>query len=309
MEPSVSPSPSWRAWLEAARPRTLPLALASILLGSFLAAARAQFNGLIFGLAVLTTVFLQILSNLANDWGDSIHGADSLHREGPQRAVQTGHISSRAMRNAVILFSVLSFASGITLLLFGIDLGDIRVFWGFLALGLVAIAAAIAYTSGPRPYGYAGLGDISVLIFFGWVGVLGTYYLHAQHIEWADLLPASACGLFAAAVLNVNNIRDIHSDRLAGKFSIPVRLGPRRARVYHWALLGGGMVCAVVYVLQQPGGPWQWLFLLSFPLLVRNGVAVWQRQRAAELDPLLKQMALSTLLFVVTFGLGQLLAA
>lgn len=293
-------------WLEAIRLRTLPLALSSIGMGSFLAATLGQFNWQVFVLCALTTVFLQILSNLANDYGDSVHGADSAHREGPQRAVQAGKISGKAMKTAIIMVTGLSLLTGLYLLYVAIGPNNTQNLTFFLLLGILAIVAAITYTAGMRPYGYAGLGDISVLIFFGWVGVLGTFYLHTGFVEWDYVLPATSCGLFATAVLNVNNIRDIESDRKANKRSIPVRIGRQHARRYHWMLLGTGFVCALAFVLINFQSFYQLLFIVVLPLLVRNGQAVMRLERPAELDPYLRQMAVTTLLFVLTFGLGQL---
>ena len=178
----------------------------------------------------------------------------------------------------------------------------------FALLGAGAIWAAIAYTASNRPYGYVGLGDLFVFIFFGWVGVAGTYFLQVQQVDWAVLLPATAVGLLAVGVLNVNNIRDMASDRLAGKFSVPVRLGPARARLYHWALLLGALLCALLFVLLDYDSPWQFLFLLAAPLLVRNGLAVQRRHEPPLLDPLLRQLSLSTLAFVLCFGVGLVLA-
>ncbi|GGF24995.1 1,4-dihydroxy-2-naphthoate octaprenyltransferase [Hymenobacter cavernae] len=283
----------------------MPLALASIFTGGFLAAAAGRFNGLVLGLAVLTTILLQILSNLANDYGDSQNGADSVHREGPQRAVQSGAITPAQMKRGMGVFGFLALVAGLALLWVALGTAGAWVFGAFFVLGLSAIWAAINYTAGSKPYGYAGLGDVSVFIFFGMVGVCGTYFLQTRELPLAVLLPAAALGCFATAVLNVNNIRDIRSDELAGKITIPVRLGPARARRYHWLLLMLGFGCAVVYVALTYHSPWQWLFVLSAPLLLRNGLQVWQRQESMQLDPLLKQMALTTLVFTVLFGVGQ----
>lgn len=293
-------------WIEAARPRTLPLALSCILMGCFLAYANQTFDGIVAALSVLTTVFLQVLSNFANDYGDAVSGKDSDLREGPRRAVHSGQITAPAMRMAILLFSVLSLISGVSLLYFALQNAPSSVFLVFLGIGLACIAAAITYTAGKRPYGYVGLGDLSVLIFFGWVGVLGTYYLHTLVWNWDLLLPATSCGLFAVAVLNINNIRDIDSDRATGKNSIPVRLGRDRAIVYHWTILLTGMGCILLYTLTHFTNATQLLFILSFPFFVRNGLAITRLRKAAELDPYLKQMALSTLLFVVLFGIGLL---
>ncbi len=295
-----------QVWLAAARPRTLPLALACIILGSFLAAAHQSFHFWITFLCVTTAIFLQILSNLANDYGDSVHGADHGERVGPKRAVQSGAIAAAAMKQAMALMAGLAGVSGLALvwLAFGVQgLVGIVVFVG---LGAAAIWAAINYTAGGRPYGYAGLGDLFVLIFFGWVGTMGTYFLQTQTLNWLIMLPATSCGLLAVGVLNINNIRDIDSDRLAGKFSIPVRLGRERARLYHWLLLGGAVAAALLYVLLTYHSPWQFLFLLTVPLLIRNARAVQNTHVSPQLNPLLPQLSLITLAFVITFGLGQL---
>lgn len=294
------------AWILAARLRTLPLALASIGMGAFLAASVDNFRLSVFLLSALTTIFLQILSNLANDYGDSIHGADSNEREGPARAVQSGYISPQAMKKAIIWFTLLSFISGITLLLVALGL-NLKTLLFFLAVGMLAVMAAITYTSGNNPYGYAGLGDISVLIFFGIVGVIGSFYLHTQYFDSVYLLPALSCGLFSTAVLNVNNIRDIKTDKIAGKRSIPVRIGRKRAVVYHWALLITGVLASILYVFFNFHSYFQLLFLVCLPLFIRNGLAVQYKHKASDLDPYLKQMALATLLYVLTFGIGNVL--
>ncbi len=296
-------------WISAARPRTLPLALSSILMGSFLAAGHHSFSWTIFALAVITTTCLQVLSNFANDYGDTVSGVDSVERTVATRAVQTGAITREQMTKAIILMSVISFISGSLLIYEGLKDTDSQTILAFFGLGVLAIIAAITYTVGKRPYGYMGLGDISVLIFFGWVGVLGTFYLHTHSLDWMNLLPASTCGLFAVGVLNINNIRDIESDIKTGKNSIPVRLGKAKAVIYHWFLLGGGFLCAVLYALLESSTfEWShWLFIVIIPLLLKIGMGVQKGQKPADIDPFLKVMALTTLLFVLTFGIGQLI--
>lgn len=295
-----------KIWLHAFRLRTLPLSLSCIGMGGFLAASEHFFRWNVFLLCVLTTTCLQILSNLANDYGDSVHGADSVSRKGPSRAVQSGAISASSMKIAVAVFVILCLASGITLLRVSFGINWTAILF-FLALGLLSILAAIAYTVGKKPYGYIGLGDISVLIFFGLVGVMGSFYLFTQQISWLELLPALSCGFFSIGVLNVNNIRDIESDRQAGKFSIPVRIGKENAARYHWFLLLGALASAFLYTLLNFQSFWQFLFLASAPLFIRIGVAV-SRKPSHELDPYLKQMALSTLFFVALFGIGLILS-
>ena len=235
-----------KVWLQAFRLRTLPLALACIGMGSFLAAAVHKFNLPVFIFSSLTTLFLQILSNLANDYGDSIHGADHDGRKGPSRAVQSGKIKKSQMIKALFFFSFLSLITG--LILIYISTKSTSQFLIFLALGTLSILAAILYTMGKKPYGYAGLGDLSVFLFFGWAGAFGTFFLHTQVLDWSILLPASSCSFFAVAVLNINNLRDVDSDKKAGKKSIPVRIGRSYAIKYHWLLLFSGLLCAIIYL-------------------------------------------------------------
>ncbi|MDQ3536998.1 MAG: 1,4-dihydroxy-2-naphthoate polyprenyltransferase [Bacteroidota bacterium] len=297
---------NYNAWLSAIRIRTLPLALASIGMGSFLAAEAGYFRWSVFLLCAITTIFLQILSNLANDYGDSIHGADSILRDGPSRAVQSGAIAPGIMRKAIALFVILSLVSGITLLYIALGL-NIQAFLLFFFIGIMAIIAAIAYTAGKKPYGYAGLGDFSVFLFFGIVGVAGTYFLYVKEISWLLILPAVSCGMFATAVLNLNNVRDISSDKSAGKKSIPVRIGRDRAVIYHYLLLILGFITAFLFTVLYFKSYFQFLFILAVPLLVKNAIAIKTRKTAMELDPFLKQMAIATLVFVLMFGIGILL--
>ncbi len=293
-------------WITAIRLRTLPLAVASVGMGSFLAAKDQSFDLKVFLLATLTAVFLQVLSNLSNDYGDAVHGADSEVRTGPMRTVQSGAISKKSMKNAMILLSTLSLFSGIALLVYAIQ--SMEDFLIFLVIGIAAVIAAITYTSGKFPYGYRGFGDLFVLIFFGWVATLATYYLHTHTFESVYMLPATSLGFLTVGVINVNNIRDIESDKLAGKYSIPVRLGREKAVIYHLFLLAGAIILASIFVLLNFHNWWQLLFLLTIPFLYINYKAVRTKQIAMELDPYLKQMAISTVIFVLTFGMGQILS-
>jgi 1,4-dihydroxy-2-naphthoate octaprenyltransferase len=276
-------------------------------MGSFLAAYYDVFDLTVCLLSLSTTLCLQILSNLANDYGDTIHGADSADREGPKRSVQQGHISQQQMKNAIIVFSALSFINGISLLIVALEFGSIA-FYSFLAMGIMAIFAAIAYTNGKRPYGYLGLGDFFVFLFFGVVGVCGTYILHSGHFNMLILFPAISCGLLATGVLNVNNIRDIKSDEKAGKRSIPVRLGRSKAKIYHFSLIATAWISIVVFLWLNDGGNSKYLVLLSLPLFVFHLLRLSRAKTSTEIDPLLKQLALSTLFFVVAFGFGIILA-
>ncbi len=288
--------------MQAIRLRTLPLALASILMASFIAFYEGLFRWEVFLLAVLTTTLLQILSNLSNDYGDSIHGADSTERQGPVRAVQSGIISPPEMKRAILLLSILSFVSGVALLY--VSITSLYVFLAFIGLGLLAIIAAITYTSGSNPYGYLGLGDISVFLFFGLVGVLGTYFLHSMQFSATVIFPAFSLGFFSTAVLNINNIRDIESDTLAGKKSIPVRIGRPAAARYNWFLIIAGNVSLILFVVVQQA--WGGLLaLLVAPIMIKIAQAVSDENKtAAQIDPYLKKMAISTLIWVTVFGVG-----
>ena len=292
------------AWLHAVRLRTLPLALASILAGSFLANWKNSFRWEILIFASLTTIFLQILSNLSNDYGDTVHGADSAERQGPVRAVQSGIISLAEMKKAMYLFGFLSLVSGLLLIYLALD--DWKLFLLFLAIGLTAIWAAITYTSGSKPYGYSGLGDISVFVFFGLTGVLGTYFLHTLSFEPLAVWIAISLGSFSTAVLNINNIRDIESDEKAGKKSIPVRIGRKMAVRYNWILLGIGYLALVVFaILSQQY--LSFIALLSGILMLKVGFGVQNAQSSEATDPFLKKMAISTLLWTILFGIGLMI--
>ena len=296
-----------KAWIKASRLRTLPLALSCIGMGGFLAAIHLQFSWAILSLSLLTTVFLQVLSNLANDYGDSVSGVDGKERQGPGRAVQSGLISLSEMKRAIIIFASLSFLSGIALIYLAFQTNWPLVLV-FLVFGILAIYAAITYTAGKSPYGYVGLGDISVFVFFGLLGVMGSFYLHTGYVVYDIALPAASCGLFAVAVLNVNNIRDIESDEKAGKRSIPVRLGRSKAVVYHWLILGMAVAFTIIFVVLNYQSIVQWSFLAILPLVYVNARAVYVKKQAMDLDPYLKQMAITTMLFVIVFGISHLLA-
>ncbi|MEM6162471.1 1,4-dihydroxy-2-naphthoate polyprenyltransferase [Erwinia sp. P6884] len=295
-----------RAWLESLRLRTLPLACASILTGSALAWWQNTFSFPIAILALLTTVLLQILSNLANDYGDALKGSDTPARIGPLRGMQKGAITLPQMRAALGIVVTLTIVSGLLLVLYSCQ--SLRDILGFLALGALAIAAAIAYTVGKKPYGYLGLGDVSVLIFFGWLGVIGSYYLQAHSLQPVLFLPATACGLLAVAVLNVNNMRDIESDQQHGKHTLAVRLGALNARRYHAALLAGSLLCLSLFALVACQGLNGWLFMLSAPLLASQGRFIFRQTAPVAMRPMLGKTVKAALLVNVLFSLGLLLA-
>ncbi|CAH0534569.1 1,4-dihydroxy-2-naphthoate octaprenyltransferase [Vibrio stylophorae] len=292
-------------WLDAIRPKTLPLALASIITGSAIAAWQQTFSWTVSILTLVTAMLLQILSNLANDYGDAIQGTDNAQRLGPIRGIQQGHISLKAMRNALIVTVLLTCLSGLTLIFHACaHLSDIM---SFIGLGALAIFAAITYTVGNKPYGYMGLGDISVLIFFGWLGVAGTYYLHVGTLSSQILLPATACGLLAVAVLNINNLRDIDNDRACGKNTLAVRFGPRWGRIYHLVLLSTAMLCFIAFALLSHAHWTGYLFLAALPLIVHHGLAVWRAPNGQALRPMMGTIVKCALLTNALFALGLII--
>ena len=296
-----------KKWIHAFRLRTLPLALANTIIGSSLAASDDGFRWSVFGLAALTTILLQIMSNMANDYGDFVNGKDTAERIGPKRMVQSGEITPKTMLRGIIVIGVLCAVSGLVLILIGTAGMDITNLLIFGVLGLAAIAAAIKYTVGKNPYGYRGLGDIFVFIFFGLVGVIGTYFLHTQSFRWDILLPASAIGFLSTGVLNMNNMRDYEADKNAGKTTIVVEMGVKKAAYYHLFLVGGAALLAVIYTVLNYHSAWQWLFVLSFPILFLNLKKVFTYKDALELYPELPRLSMASLVFAVTFGIGLIL--
>lgn len=294
-----------KAWITAFRLRTLPLAFSGWMVGSVLALSNGAFQGNIASLTLLTAFLLQILSNLANDYGDAVSGVDSMHRTGPDRMVQTGAITKESMKRAMILFSFLSLISGSILIYLAFP-NDYVTAGIFLLIGLAGIGAAIKYTVGNNPYGYAGFGDVFVFLFFGWVLVFGTYFLQVGSWDWEIVLPATSIGFFSVGVLNVNNIRDIESDKRSGKFSIPVRLGKKKAIAYHIFLLEGGLAASIIYVFMNFDHWGQLLFVFINVIFIRN-IKALQLKPASQLDPHLKQMAIATLLFALLFSAGHLI--
>ncbi|WP_118785785.1 1,4-dihydroxy-2-naphthoate octaprenyltransferase [Haemophilus haemolyticus] len=296
-----------KMWWETARPKTLPLALASIFTGSALGywANPQGFNGLVMALCLLTTILLQVLSNFANDYGDHQKGSDTEERIGPLRGIQKGAISAKELKWGLILMVMASFFSGSFLI--GIAYESLSDLFVFAALGILAIVAAITYTVGAKPYGYMGLGDISVLVFFGLLGVGGTYYLQTHSIDSHIILPAIGSGLLASAVLNINNLRDIEQDVKAGKNTLAVRLGAYKGRVYHCILLSVAALCYLVFALTTAISWTNYLFVLAMPLLAKHAIFVYRSQQPSELRPMLAQMSMISLLINILFSLGLLI--
>ena len=289
-------------WFSTARPKTLPLALASIIIGSALAYWAGKFDLITTLLAFITTILLQVLSNFANDYGDHVKGSDTAERIGPLRAIQHGAITGEQLKMAVIVLSVLSFLSGAALSFYAYEgIEDLLV---FLGLGVISIVAAITYTVGKKAYGYLGLGDLFVLIFFGFVAVIGVFYLQAHSLPLMIFIPAFGCGLLSVAVLNINNLRDINQDRKAGKNTLIVRIGSKNGRIYHAILLALAVVSYLIFAILNFEHWYNYLFLLAVPLLVKHGLFVYRHQDPIELRPILGQMAGLALITNLLFSLG-----
>lgn len=296
----------FQSWLYAFRLRTLPLAFSSILTGSAIAFAdnRNSFSVIVLVLLLITTLSLQILSNLANDYGDSEKGTDNDERIGPVRAVQAGLLSFAEIKRGIVVAIIFCLVFGIALLKFATQ--ELNIGYGifFFLLGLAAITAAIKYTVGKNAYGYQGLGDLFVLLFFGIVGVWGSYYLLAHQLHYSVLLPALSIGAFASGVLNLNNLRDRESDAKAGKNSLVVKIGEENAKKYHTTLIVIGFVASLVYVVLNFTSTMQFLFIITLPLFRKHLVAVWKIEDPRDFDPLLKQLAIGTFIFSILFGIG-----
>lgn len=304
---------TFKTWIRAARPRTVLLSFSGVMLGGFLA-ARLAANGEFFYpfpilFAAITAVLLQILSNLANDYGDFKKGIDGVHRVGPQREMQSGAISEKEMKWALVIVSGLCLLSGF-LLLFVYYIAKVAVvphyrflfvLSFFIALGIGAILAALFYTLGKHPYGYRGLGDLFCFLFFGWAAVAGTYYLSTPWFDFSVFLPASAMGFLSNAVLNINNMRDVENDRASGKNSLVVKLGSKRTFVYHCLLIGGAFVCLTVYLVLHHAAWYSYLFWLLFPLFLKDLIAI-KKTTPELLDPFLGRQVKHSFLLVVLYG-------
>lgn len=292
---------SFKTWLNAARLRTLPLSLSGIIVGSAIAFGNGFWDITIFWLAMFTTILFQVLSNFANDLGDSQKGTDNEQRVGPQRTVQSGAITQKQMKAAVILTSIFSFVSAGLLIWFGTKEMPIELIYFYGILAVLCVLAAITYTVGKKAYGYSGFGDIMVLIFFGFVSVLGVYSLFAKSFDPMNILPAITIGLLSTAVLNLNNMRDHVNDRTSGKITFVVKIGPNNAKVYHalLILLAFSSMLAFLIRFQEPV---LYLSLIPFLGLGVHLRKVMQTTDPKDFDPELKIVALSTFAISVLFG-------
>ncbi len=294
----------FKTWIKAARPRTVLLSFSGVLLGGFLAYKTGPSTGsgtwLCILFAAITAVLLQILSNLANDYGDFKKGTDNAKRVGPQREMQSGAITEQEMKRGLAFTAMLCLISG-ALLIFvfsGLTWQELAV---FAVLGLGAVLAALLYTLGKRPYGYRGLGDLFCFLFFGWAAVAGTFYLATKSLDFSVLLPASAMGFLSNAVLNINNMRDYENDKASGKNSLVVKLGLKKAFIYHCLLIGGAFVCLTIYLVLHQAAWYSYLFVVLSILFIKDLIAI-KKTKPELLDPFLGRQVKHSFLLVVVFG-------
>ena len=297
----------FKTWIDAARLRTLPLSISGIIVGTPIAVHQGYFNIVIFSLALGTTLGLQILSNFANDYGDGVKGTDNQDRVGPTRALQGGMITEKEMKQGIVLTAILTLFMAVLLIYsaFGQE-----HFWYaiiFFLLGVSAIVAAIKYTVGTNAYGYRGLGDVFVFIFFGLVAVLGTYFLYAREIYWIALLPATAIGMLSAGVLNLNNMRDRISDEKSGKITLVVKMGQKWAKNYHYSLILGAIFSLIIFSVLMSKELNNFIYIIAFIPLVLHLKRVVQNEDPQKLDPELKVLALTTFAIAVLFGIGLII--
>lgn len=297
---------SFKACIKSMRLRTLPLSLAGVILGVCLAAGKDDVSPWTATLIFMTTVCLQILSNLSNELGDTLNGTDTNERQGPQYALGSGEMSVKDIKKLIGIFIGICVISGLAM---------IRVSFGNIfktesicleALGAAAIAGAMKYTLGRNPYGYRGLGDVFVFIFFGLVSVLGGYYVAARELPpLIMLLPASAIGCFSVGVLNVNNIRDMKTDA-ANRVTVAIKLGIKGARIYQTVLIVMGLALMPTFCAVYDFAPGHFIFIITLPLYIKHLQGVWTRSDRS-LDPMLPMLVISTFFLSILTGAGFLI--
>lgn len=294
-------------FIKAARLRTLPLSVSGIIVGSLLGAGEFDnfsiLNSSIFWLAILTTIGFQVLSNFANDYGDGIKGSDK-NRTGEERMVASGVISPIQMKNAMLITTLITLIVAVLLIFKAFGKDDFLNILIFFCLGIASIVAAIKYTVGKSAYGYSGFGDLFVFLFFGLLSVAGSYFLFTKSLQPDIFLPAISIGLLSTAVLNLNNLRDFEEDQKNKKYTLVVKWGVSKAKIYHCLLIGLALVAALVYTFVHLSGVWQFSFGIAFIPLFFNILKVLNVKDLATLDSELKKVALSTFAFGILFGLA-----
>jgi 1,4-dihydroxy-2-naphthoate octaprenyltransferase len=281
-------------WIKAFRLKTLPLSVSGIIAGSAIAALDGYCNTLLFIYCLMATVLFQILSNLANDLGDSVKGVDNDDRLGPKRSVQSGEISKQSMKKAVIITAILAFAFAALTAYEGTKGLNKNFLILFVILGIASIGAAIKYTMGKKPYGYSGLGDIFVFLFFGWLSVLGSNFLQTHDFNFLIMLPASGIGLLSAGVLNMNNMRDHKNDAANNKNTLIVRMGFNMGKYYHALLIVSAMLLFTQFNIKYELKFSMIASIVPFVFLIQNVIKVFKTSNPQHLEPELKKIALNT---------------
>ncbi|GLU44997.1 1,4-dihydroxy-2-naphthoate octaprenyltransferase [Allomuricauda sp. NBRC 101325] len=290
-----------KAWVQAARLRTLPLSLSGIIVGTALAMMHGQFDVTIFILALLTTVGFQVTSNFANDYGDGVKGTDNEDRIGPARALQSGAISRSDLKKGIIVSIIISMVFALALIYKAFGLGNLLYILIFFVLGLLSIWAAIKYTMGDNPYGYKGMGDLFVFLFFGLLGVMGSMFLFSKSLYPTAWLPAIAIGLLCVGVLNLNNLRDVVSDKKHGKYTLVVKMGFENGKRYHFALIGLALLCFLWFIYLESIKWTNTFFMLAFIPVLMHLRKVMFTHDPGLLDGELKKLALGTFLLAILF--------
>lgn len=289
-----------KPWIQAARLRTLPLSVSGIIVGSAYAHYQGYSDWSIVILALLTTLGLQVLSNYANDYGDGVKGTD-VNRIGEKRLVAAGVITAEQMKKAVIITAVLTFIIALLLIYVAFGKENFALSLIYILLGIGSIGAAIKYTVGKSAYGYSGFGDLFVFIFFGLVSVIGSNFLFTHFIDWKLFLPATAIGLLSVAVLNLNNMRDIENDKIAGKNTLVVKMGLKWAKYYHQIIIVLGMICFMIFAILIETSTLP-ILIINIPIILHMN-KVDKSQNYEDFDPELKKVALSTFALSILFWL------
>ena len=291
-----------KTWISAFRLRTLPLSISGAVVGSSYAYFSGFFDILIFIFIILTTLSFQILSNLANDYGDGIKGTDNNSRIGPERALQSGAISPKQMKNAIIINAILSAILALLLTYMAFGVSQLFNSLIFIVLGAISIYAAITYTVGKSAYGYRALGDLMVFLFFGWLSVMGTYFLFAKDLDSMLLIPATAIGCLSTAVLNLNNMRDLETDLKSNKITLAGYLGKKSSKIYHFALILSAIVLMLIFQYSISYSKIMYLSWIAFLPLLFHLKAVFFIKNPKDFDPHLKLVALSTFVLAILFA-------
>ncbi|GAA4232475.1 1,4-dihydroxy-2-naphthoate octaprenyltransferase [Postechiella marina] len=294
-------------WISTMRLRTLPLSVSGIIVASCFAEYNGVFKWGIFALAMLTTLSLQILSNLANDYGDGVKGTDNKDRIGPERAIQSGKISPEKMFNAIKINVLICIVLAIMLIFVSFGVKHFLLTLLFFILGIASVVAAIRYTVGDKAYGYRALGDVFVFIFFGLVSVAGCYVLYAKTIDHVVFLPACVIGLLSAGVLNLNNMRDIKSDEKSNKITLAVKLGSKKIKRYHYFLVISALTLSLLFAILYYTSPYNFICFIAFVPILLHLIKVSKNTEPKDLNPELKKLALSTFLLAVLMGVGYII--